>query len=102
MRTVIAMKRYLIQRNVPGAGRLSPGELQAMSQTSCNVLTELAPRAQWVQSFVSDDHIVCVYLADGEDAIREHGRRGGFPVDAIFEVGTVIDPTTASREEVAA
>ena len=89
------MNRYIIQRNLPGAGRLTPAELQAISQTSVGVLDELSPRAQWVQSFVTDDHIFCVYLADGEESIREHGRCGGFPVDAIHQVRAVIDPTTA-------
>jgi hypothetical protein len=90
------MNRYVIQRNLPGAGRLSPAELQAISEKSCEVLADMAPRAQWVQSFVTDDHIFCVYLADDEETIREHGRRGGFPVDAVHQVAAVIDPTTAS------
>jgi hypothetical protein len=96
------MNRYIIQRNLPGAGRLSPAELQAISQKSVEVLADLGPRVQWLQSYVTDDHIFCVYLADSEETIREHGRCGGFPVDAIHQVRTVIDPTTADREVVPA
>jgi len=97
MRTVVGMNRYLIQRTIPGAVDLSPAELQAIAQKSNGVLADLAPRAQWVQSFVADDHIYCVYLAESEDVVREHGRRGGFPVDAIHRIGAVIDPTTAGE-----
>ena len=91
-----AMNRYLIERTLPGAGRLSPDELQAISQKSVDVLAGMAPRAQWVQSFVIDDKIVCHYLADDEDALREHGACGGFPVDEIHLVRAVIDPMTAA------
>jgi hypothetical protein len=90
-----AMNRYLIQRNIPGAGQLSADELQKIARKSVEVLTTLAPRLQWNESFVTADHLYCVYLAEDEEAIREHGRRGGFPVDGIHRVGTVIDPTTA-------
>ena len=96
------MHRYIIQRNLPGAGRLSPAELQAISQKSVEVLGDLAPRVQWLQSYVTDDHIFCVYLADSEEMIREHGRCGGFPVDAVHEVRAVIDPTTANLQAVSA
>lgn len=89
------MNRYLIERTIPGAGRLSPDELQAISQKSVGVLADMAPRAQWVKSFVTDDKLVCEYLADDEAAIREHGACGGFPVDAVLEVRYVIDPMTA-------
>jgi Protein of unknown function (DUF4242) len=89
------MNRYLIERTLPGAGRLSPDELQAIAQKSNEVLAGTAPRAQWVQSYVTDDAITCVYLADDEDAVCEHGRRGGFPVDAVRRVHRVIDPMTA-------
>jgi hypothetical protein len=95
------MKRYIIQRNIPGAGQLSADELQKIARKSVQVLTTLAPRLQWNESFVTDDELFCVYLAEDEEAIREHGRRGGFPVDAIYEVGAIIDPTTA-RQEIAA
>lgn len=90
------MNRYLIHRTLPGAGRLSPGELQAIAQKSNEVVAGMAPRAQWVQSFVTDDSIVCHYLAEDETAVREHGRNGGFPVDDVQLVRTVIDPMTAA------
>jgi hypothetical protein len=90
------MNRYLIERTIPGAGRLSAAELQGISQKSVGVLADMAPRAQWVQSFVTDDKITCIYLAEDEAAVREHGACGGFPVDAVHLVGAVIDPTTAN------
>lgn len=89
------MPKYVIERDIPGAGRLSPGELQAVSQKSCGVLTELGPQIQWVQSYVTDNKIYCVYIAPNEGLIREHARRGGFPADRVSEVKTVIDPTTS-------
>jgi hypothetical protein len=89
------MPRYLIERNLPGAGQLSTEELAAIARKSVEVLAGLAPRAQWVESFVTDDRITCVYLAEDEEALREHGRAGGFPVDTVLEVRAVIDPTTA-------
>jgi hypothetical protein len=91
-----AMNRYLIQRNVPGAGRLSAEELQKVARKSVEVINTLSPRLQWDESFVTEDHLFCVYLAEDEEAIREHGRRGGFPVDGIHQIGTLIDPTTAN------
>ncbi len=96
------MHRYVIERTLPGAGRLSPDELQAISQKSVEVLAGMAPRAQWIQSFVTDDKIFCVYLAEDEAAAREHGQCGGFPVDAVYQVRTVIDPLTAEPTTVAA
>jgi hypothetical protein len=89
------MPRFLIERNIPGAGNLSAQQLHGISQTSCNVLQELGPQIQWVQSFVTADRITCVYIAPDEEILREHARRGGFPADAILEVNTIIDPTTA-------
>ncbi len=89
------MNRYLIERTLPGAGRLSADELRAIAQKSNEVLAGMAPRAQWVQSFVTDDAIFCVYLAEDEAAVREHGDCGGFPVDTVREVRVVIDPMTA-------
>jgi hypothetical protein len=89
------MNRYLIERTIPGAGRLSNDELQAIAQKSNEVLAGMAPKAQWVQSYVLDDAFVCVYLADDADTLCEHGRRGGFPVDVVRQVHTVIDPMTA-------
>lgn len=89
------MPKYVIERDIPGAGQLSSGELQAVSQKSCGVLTELGPQIQWVQSYVTDNKIYCVYIAPNESLIREHARRGGFPADRVSEVKTVIDPTTS-------
>lgn len=88
------MPRYLIERELPGAGRLSAEDLQGIAKTSNGVLAGMAGRAQWVQSFVTDDAITCVYVADSPEAVREHALAGGFPVTQIREVGTVIDPTS--------
>jgi hypothetical protein len=89
------MPKYVIEREIPGAGKLSREQLQAISQKSCAVLSNLGPRIQWVESYVMDDKIYCVYIAPNEDLIREHARQGGFPANRISEVRTVIDPTTA-------
>ena len=89
------MPKFVIERNLPGAGKLLPQELQAISQKSCGVLHAMGPKVQWVQSFVTDDKIYCVYIAPSEELIREHARQGGFPADRISEVRAVIDPTTA-------
>ena len=89
------MPKYVIERVVPGAGKLSPAELKAMSQRSCNVLNELGPQIQWVQSYVTDNKLYCVYIAPNEEMIHEHARRGGFPANHVSQVQTVIDPTTA-------
>ena len=89
------MPKYVIEREIPGAGKLSGEQLQAISQKSCAVLSNLGPRIQWVESYVMDDKIHCVYIAPNEDLIREHARQGGFPANRISEVRTVIDPTTA-------
>jgi len=89
------MPKYIIEREIPQAGDLSPEELQAISRKSCGVLKELGPQIQWVQSYVTGDKIFCVYIAPSEEAIREHARQGGFPANAILEIKTVIDPTTA-------
>jgi uncharacterized protein DUF4242 len=91
------MPRYVIERNLPGAGQLSPQELQAISQRSCNVLKDLGSRIQWMESYVTDDRIYCVYLAPDEELIREHARRGGFPVDRISRVSRKISPLTAEN-----
>jgi hypothetical protein len=90
------MRKYLIERTVPGAGQMDSAALAAIAEKSNTVLRDLGPDIQWVHSYVSDDQITCVYLASGEEIIREHGRCGGFPVDAVYEVGTVIDPSTAN------
>lgn len=89
------MPKYVIERNIPGAGKLSAKELQGISQTSCGVLREMGPQIQWVQSYVTDDKIYCVYIAPDEQSIREHAEKGGFPADSISPVATIIDPSTA-------
>jgi len=89
------MPRYLIERELPGAGALSAADLQGIAKTSNEVLTGMAGRAQWVQSYVTDDAITCVYVADSPEALREHAGCGGFPVTTIRRVAEVIDPTTA-------
>ena len=91
------MPKYVIERELPGAGSLSPEELAAISARSNEVLTGLHGRAQWLHSYVADDRIICLYVADGPEAIREHGRTGPFPVTALHRVVEVIDPTTAER-----
>jgi len=87
--------QYLIERNIPGAGKLTASELQAISQKSCSVLNTLGPQIQWVHSYVTGDQIICIYRAPSEQMIREHARQGGFPADKISEIKTTIDPTTA-------
>lgn len=90
------MKRYVIERNIPGVGGLDGRQLQEASATSCGALAQLGGRAQWVRSFVVADKTYCEYLADSEEAIREHSRLSGFPADSIHEVRSIIDPTTAA------
>lgn len=89
------MPKYVIEREMPGAGKLSPAELQAASQKSCSVLNKLGPQIQWVQSYVTDDKLYCVYIAPNQELIREHAVQGGFPANRISEVRTIIDPTTS-------
>ena len=89
------MPRFVIERKIPGAGKLSPQELQGISQKSCGVLNEMGPRIQWVHSYVTDDCIYCVYIAPTAEMVREHAQRGGFPADSVSEVRSVIDPTTS-------
>src|SRR5581483_9791023 len=89
------MPKYVIEREIPGAGNLTPQELQGISQKSCSVLQNLGPQIQWVQSYVTDDKVYCVYIAPSEDMIRTHAQQGGFPANKISEIKTVIDPTTA-------
>src|SRR5512144_339467 len=93
------MPKYVIEREIPGAGDLSRGELTAISQRSCSVLRELGPQVQWLESFVTDNKIYCVYIAPSEEAVREHARRGGFPANSVAQVRTIIDPTTAEEAE---
>jgi hypothetical protein len=89
------MRRYIIEREIPGAGKMTPDQLQGVSQKSCDVLKKLGPQIQWVQSYVTGDKVYCVYLAPNEEIIREHARQGGFPANRVSEVTTIIDPTTA-------
>ena len=89
------MPKFVIERSIPRAGQLSPDQLQGIAQKSCSVLHELGPQIQWVQSFLTDDKIYCVYIAPDERLIREHAERGGFPADRISRVRAIIDPTTS-------
>ena len=89
------MPKYVIERELPGAGKLSPEELRAISQRSVNVLVSLGPTIQWVHSYVSDDKIYCVYNAPSVDMVLEHARCGGFPANRVSQVRALIDPTTA-------
>jgi len=89
------MPKYVIEREIPGAGSMSPQELQGASQKSCSVLRNLGPQIQWVESYVTADKLYCVYIAPNEEMIREHAAQGGFPANRISEIKTMIDPTTA-------
>jgi hypothetical protein len=89
------MPKYVIERQVPGAGSLSSDQLKAISQTSCGVLRKLGPEIQWVHSYVTGDKIYCVYIAANEQLVREHAAQGGFPANSVAEVKSIIDPTTA-------
>jgi hypothetical protein len=89
------MPKYVIEREIPEAGKLSSEQLQAISQKSCGVLNQMGPQIQWVQSYVTDDKIYCVYIAPNEEMVREHAKQGGFPANRVSEVKGVIDPTTA-------
>ena len=89
------MPKYLVEREIPGAGKLSAAELHGISQKSCGVLREMGPQIQWVQSYVTGDKIYCVYIAPDEQMIRQHAEQGGFPANRISEIRSVIDPTTA-------
>ena len=89
------MPKYVIEREIPGAGKLSPKELQAISQKSCDVLNQMGPQIQWVHSYVTADKIYCVYVAPNEEQVREHARKGGFPANRVSAVKSVIDPTTS-------
>ncbi len=89
------MPKFVIERNIPGAGKLTPAELQAISATSCGVLRDLGPSIQWVHSYVTDDKIYCVYNAPDAALVRKHAQQGGFPADAVAQVRQIIDPTTA-------
>jgi hypothetical protein len=90
------MKTYVIEREIPNAGKLTPEQLKAISQTSCNVLKEMGPRIQWIQSYVTGNKIYCIYKAESEELIREHAKKGGFPANSIAQVSSVISPATAN------
>lgn len=89
------MPKYVIEREIPGAGNLTPEQLKGISQTSCGVLDAMGPKIQWVHSYVTDDKIYCVYNAPNEEMVREHAQKGGFPANSINKVSAIIDPTTA-------
>ena len=89
------MPKFLIEREIPGAGDLSAEELRAVSQKSCGVLQGMGPQIQWVQSYVTGDKVYCVYIAPDEESVREHARQGGFPANQVSQIKSVIDPTTA-------
>ncbi len=89
------MPKFVIEREIPGAGKLTDQELKAISQTSCGVLNKLGSQVQWLQSYVTDDKIYCVYIAPNEDLVREHAKQGGFPANRVSQVTSIIDPTTA-------
>ncbi len=89
------MPKFVIEREIPGAGKLSPQELQAISQKSCDVLREMGPEIQWIQSYVTGDKIYCTYIAPSAKEIMEHAQKGGFPANIVAEVTSIIDPTTA-------
>jgi len=93
------MPKYVIEREIPGAGKMSPKELQGASQKSCSVLKNLGPEIQWIQSYVTADKLYCVYIAPNEEIVREHAQQGGFPANRISEIKTIIDPTTAEARE---
>jgi len=89
------MPKYVIERELPGAGKIPPQDLQAISQKSCSVLKGLGPQIQWVQSYVTDDKIYCIYIAPNKEMVLEHAKQGGFPANSVSEVRVMIDPTTA-------
>jgi hypothetical protein len=89
------MPKYVIEREIPGAGKLSPKDLHGIAQKSCSVLTKMGPQIQWLQSYVTADKIYCVYIAPNEDAVRKHAEQGGFPANKISRVTAIMDPTTA-------
>lgn len=89
------MPKYVIEREIPGAGNLSASQLKGISQTSCGVLSKMGPAIQWLHSYVTGDKIYCVYIAPNEEMVRDHAKQGGFPANSVSEVATIIDPTTA-------
>jgi hypothetical protein len=95
-KTPHVMHTYVIERNIPGAGEFTPEKLKTISKTSCSVLKEMGPGIQWIQSYVTDNKIFCVYKAENIDMLKEHAQKGGFPINAVYEVESVISPATAN------
>ena len=93
----MTLRKFIIERDIPAAGQLTPQQLQSISQTSCGVLNKLGPAIQWVESYVTDDKVYCVYISPSKSLIEEHARQGGFPANRISEIKHVIDPTTAEK-----
>jgi len=89
------MPKFVIEREVPGAGKLTLQELKAIAQKSCGVLNDMGPKIQWIHSYVTDDKVYCIYQAPDEGTVREHAKRGGFPTNSVLKVSTIIDPSTA-------
>ena len=89
------MPKYVIEREIPGAGKLTAEELKAISQTSCDVLRKMGSEIQWIQSYVTDDKLYCIYIAPNDEMVREHAKLGGFPANSVSKVATIIDPTTS-------
>ena len=89
------MPKYVIEREIPGAGNLTAEQLKGISQTSCGVLSKMGPEIQWVQSYVTTDKIYCIYIAPNEEMVREHAKQGGFPANSVSRVTAIIDPTTS-------
>jgi hypothetical protein len=89
------MPKFVIERDIPGAGSLSAEQLHAISQKSCGILREMGPQIQWVQSYITDDKIYCIYIAPDEEAVRKHAEQGGFPANRVSQIRSAIDPTTA-------
>jgi predicted Rdx family selenoprotein len=89
------MPKFVIERNLPGLGKLTGAERQGIAQKSCSILRQMGPEIQWVHSYCTDDKMFCIYIAPNAETIREHARRGGFPADAVLKVGAIVDPTTA-------
>ncbi|MEQ1816205.1 MAG: DUF4242 domain-containing protein [Nitrosomonas sp.] len=92
------MPKYIIEREIPGAGSLTPQDLQAISQKSCNVLSNMGPRIQWLESYVTDDKVYCIYIAPDEATIRVHAEQGEFPAQRVSRIKSMIDPTTAEQD----
>lgn len=95
--TPAGMKTFVIERDIPGAGKFTPADLKSISQKSCTVLKDLGPEIKWLHSYVTGNKIYCIYQATSEEIIREHAKKGGFPANAVVQVGTVISPDTANQ-----